>query len=186
MESRGRSFTFAKGACVAATMSSTSRADESRSEPRTSPGGGTEAEDNRGQNVLVLDMREQTTAFDYFVIATGTSNRQLRAMSDAIDDVLQKQFGHPPPRPRRLSKTATGSCSTTAPSSSTCSTRPSATTTGWKSSGPVRCRWRGRRPVLLIGEQAEMGALGLSVNRWPALCNSTQSRSGRKDAMAVA
>src|SRR6188474_3356025 len=54
-----------------------------------------EAEDNRGQNVLVLDMRKQTTAFDFFVIATGTSNRQLRAMSDAIDDVLQKQFGHP-------------------------------------------------------------------------------------------
>src|SRR3982750_2854718 len=53
-----------------------------------------EAEDNRGQDVLVLDMREQTTAFDFFVIATGTSNRQLRAMSDAIDDVLQKQFGH--------------------------------------------------------------------------------------------
>jgi ribosome-associated protein len=53
-----------------------------------------EAEDNRGQNVVVLDMRDQTSAFDYFVIATGTSNRQLRAMSDAIDDVLQKQFGH--------------------------------------------------------------------------------------------
>src|SRR4051812_8185223 len=53
-----------------------------------------EAEDNRGQEVLVLDMREQTAAFDYFVIATGASNRQLRAMSDAIDDVLQKQFGH--------------------------------------------------------------------------------------------
>ncbi len=53
-----------------------------------------EAEDNRGQNVIVLDMREQTSIFDYFVIATGTSNRQLRAMSDGIDDVLQKQFGH--------------------------------------------------------------------------------------------
>ena len=53
-----------------------------------------EAEDNRGQEVLVLDMRDQTSAFDYFVIATGTSNRQLRAMSDAIDDVMQKQFGH--------------------------------------------------------------------------------------------
>ncbi len=53
-----------------------------------------EAEDNRGQDVVALDMREQTTAFDYFVVATGTSNRQLRAMSDAIDDVLQKQFGH--------------------------------------------------------------------------------------------
>lgn len=53
-----------------------------------------EAEDNRGQDVVVLDLREQTAAFDYFVIVTGTSNRQLRAMSDAIDDVLQKQFGH--------------------------------------------------------------------------------------------
>jgi ribosome-associated protein len=53
-----------------------------------------EAEENRGQNLLVLDMRSQTSAFDYFVIATGTSNRQLRAMSDAIDDVLQKQYGH--------------------------------------------------------------------------------------------
>lgn len=53
-----------------------------------------EAEDNRGQDLMVLDMREQTTAFDFFVVATGTSNRQLRAMSDAIDDVLQKQFGH--------------------------------------------------------------------------------------------
>ena len=52
-----------------------------------------EAEDNRGQDLVVLDMRDQTSAFDYFVIATGTSNRQLRAMSDAIDDVLQKQFG---------------------------------------------------------------------------------------------
>jgi ribosome-associated protein len=53
-----------------------------------------EAEDNRGQDVVVLDMRQETAAFDFFVVATGTSNRQLRAMSDAIDDVLQKQFGH--------------------------------------------------------------------------------------------
>jgi len=53
-----------------------------------------EAEDNRGKGVVVLDMREQTKAFDYFVMVTGTSGRQLRAISDAIDDVLQKQFGH--------------------------------------------------------------------------------------------
>lgn len=53
------------------------------------------AEDNRGQNVTVLDLRDQTDIFDYFVIATGSSQRQLRAMSDAIDDVLQKEMGHP-------------------------------------------------------------------------------------------
>ena len=52
------------------------------------------AEDNRGQNVVVLDLKGQTSIFDYFVIATGSSQRQLRAMSDAIDDVLQKEFGH--------------------------------------------------------------------------------------------
>ncbi|MBC7852286.1 MAG: ribosome silencing factor, partial [Pirellulaceae bacterium] len=39
--------------------------------------------------------RDQTVIFDYFVIATGSSQRQLRAISDAIDDVLQKELGHP-------------------------------------------------------------------------------------------
>ena len=53
-----------------------------------------EAEGSRGKDVLVLDMRDQTSIFDFFVVATGTSNRQLRAIADGIDDVLQKQFGH--------------------------------------------------------------------------------------------
>jgi ribosome-associated protein len=53
------------------------------------------AEDNKGHNVTVLDLRDQTVIFDYFVIATGSSQRQLRAISDAIDDVLQKELGHP-------------------------------------------------------------------------------------------
>jgi ribosome-associated protein len=50
------------------------------------------AADNRGQDVVVLDLREQTPIFDYFVLATGSSQRQLRAMADAVDDVLQKDF----------------------------------------------------------------------------------------------
>jgi len=83
-----------KGACVAGTLT--------QPVVRTSPdrslqlalAAAREAEDNRGQDVVVLDMRGETTAFDYFVVATGTSNRQLRAMSDAIDDVLQKELGH--------------------------------------------------------------------------------------------
>lgn len=51
------------------------------------------AEDNKGQDVLILDMRQQTSIFDFFVVCTGTSQRQLRAMSDAVDDVLQKELG---------------------------------------------------------------------------------------------
>jgi ribosome-associated protein len=48
---------------------------------------------NNGSDVLVLDVCEQTALFDYFVIATGTSRRQLHAISEEIDDVLQKELG---------------------------------------------------------------------------------------------
>lgn len=49
--------------------------------------------DNRGSDVLVLDVCDQTALFDYFVIATGTSRRQLHAISEEIDEVLEKQLG---------------------------------------------------------------------------------------------
>jgi ribosome-associated protein len=50
------------------------------------------AYDNRGRDVVVLDVRSLTSIFDYFVIATGTSRRQLHAMSDAIEDKLEKEL----------------------------------------------------------------------------------------------
>ena len=50
------------------------------------------AKENRGQDVLVLDLRDLTPVFDYFVVASGTSRRQLHAMSDEIDHVLQTQL----------------------------------------------------------------------------------------------
>jgi ribosome-associated protein len=51
------------------------------------------AADNRGQDVVVLDMRCQTPMFDYFVLATGTSRRQLHAMSEEIDHALEDDLG---------------------------------------------------------------------------------------------
>ena len=51
------------------------------------------AHDNRGQDILLLDLRELTPVFDYFVIATGTSRRQMHAMAEEIDRVLTEQFG---------------------------------------------------------------------------------------------
>ena len=50
------------------------------------------AESNRGRDIVVLDLRELTTMCDYFVLATGTSRRQLHAISEEIDDVLQREF----------------------------------------------------------------------------------------------
>lgn len=49
--------------------------------------------ENRGRDLVVLDLRDVTPVFDYFVIATGTSGRQLHAMSEEIDRVLEKQLG---------------------------------------------------------------------------------------------
>jgi ribosome-associated protein len=51
------------------------------------------AEDNRGRDIVVLDMRALTPIFDYFVIATGTSRRQLHAMSEEIDHTLEDDLG---------------------------------------------------------------------------------------------
>ena len=47
------------------------------------------AAENRGRDIVLLDMRELTPLFDYFVLATGTSRRQLHAMSEEIDHTLE-------------------------------------------------------------------------------------------------
>lgn len=51
------------------------------------------AEANRGQDVVILDMRDATPIFDYFVVATGSSRRQLHAMSEEIDHALEEGLG---------------------------------------------------------------------------------------------
>jgi ribosome-associated protein len=51
------------------------------------------AEDNRGREIVVLDLRELTPIFDYFVIVTGTSRRQLHAISEGIDHTLEDDLG---------------------------------------------------------------------------------------------
>ena len=51
------------------------------------------AAENKGQDIVVLDMSQQTAWFDYFVIATGRSGRQLRAISDEIDHTLEQKLG---------------------------------------------------------------------------------------------
>lgn len=51
------------------------------------------AADNRGTDIVVLDMRELTSVFDFFVIASGTSKRQIHAMSEEIDHALEDRMG---------------------------------------------------------------------------------------------
>ncbi len=52
----------------------------------------TTAAENGGTEIAVLDMTGHTAIFDYFVIATGTSRRQLHAMSEEIDHKLEDEL----------------------------------------------------------------------------------------------
>lgn len=51
------------------------------------------ADENRGRDIVILDLRELTPIFDYFVLATGASRRQLHAMSEEIDHFLEDKLG---------------------------------------------------------------------------------------------
>ena len=50
------------------------------------------AAENGAQDLVVLDMSKHTAIFDYFVIATGTSRRQLHAISEEIDHKLEDEL----------------------------------------------------------------------------------------------
>lgn len=51
------------------------------------------AAENRGRDIVILDLRELTCIFDFFVLVSGTSRRQLHAISEEIDHVLEGELG---------------------------------------------------------------------------------------------
>lgn len=51
------------------------------------------AESKRAEAIVVLDLRDQTLITDYFVICTGTSRVQIRAIVDGAAEALA---GHRP------------------------------------------------------------------------------------------
>ena len=46
--------------------------------------------DKKAQDVVVLDLRKASAFTDFFVIATGTSVRQVQAIADAVQASLTK------------------------------------------------------------------------------------------------
>jgi ribosome-associated protein len=82
-----------QGAPVSSTPS---RSEVSRSQPARSLELATLAArtiaENQGQEIVILDMTRHTALFDYFVVGTGASVRQLRAIADDIDDNMLRQL----------------------------------------------------------------------------------------------
>jgi ribosome-associated protein len=49
------------------------------------------AQDHKAREIVVLDMREITPLYDYFVIATGSSRRQLHTLAEEIDSAMHRE-----------------------------------------------------------------------------------------------
>ncbi len=52
-------------------------------------------EDVKGKDIVRLDVREMTSVTDYMVVASGTSNRHVKALADAVAE-KSKEAGHRP------------------------------------------------------------------------------------------
>jgi len=52
----------------------------------------TAADDKKAQNITILDLREVSSVTDYFVICTGSSSTQTKAIADNIEEKLEKDY----------------------------------------------------------------------------------------------
>jgi ribosome-associated protein len=48
------------------------------------------ATDNKARDVLVLDMRSITPLYDFFVLASGSSRRQVHTITEEVDAALHE------------------------------------------------------------------------------------------------
>ena len=49
-------------------------------------------EERKGEDIVMLDLREVSPIADYFVIATSDNERMLRALIRSIDEVIAKNY----------------------------------------------------------------------------------------------
>lgn len=56
------------------------------------------ADDKKALNMVGLDLREVASFTEYFLIATGTNQRQVQAIADEINEQLKKQLRRRPVR----------------------------------------------------------------------------------------
>ena len=56
------------------------------------------ADDRKAEDIVLLQVNEVSYLADFFVVATGFSRTQVRAIADSIEDKLEKEFGKTPIR----------------------------------------------------------------------------------------
>ena len=48
--------------------------------------------DKKGENIVLLDIQALSTIADYFVIASGTSERQLKALTEGVSETVRENL----------------------------------------------------------------------------------------------
>jgi ribosome-associated protein len=51
---------------------------------------------NKAENIVLLDLRPDTVIADFFVICTATSDRHIRALADYVREGVRDAFGKSP------------------------------------------------------------------------------------------
>jgi ribosome-associated protein len=54
------------------------------------------AEDKQASDIVMLDLREMNTIADYFVVCSGESDRQLRAIVNSVQEGIEDRFEQRP------------------------------------------------------------------------------------------
>jgi ribosome-associated protein len=53
-------------------------------------------EDKKGEDILLMDIHDQCSFTDYFILCSGASERQLKAIVDAVLETASQRFGLSP------------------------------------------------------------------------------------------
>jgi ribosome-associated protein len=53
-------------------------------------------EDKKAESIVLLDLRPDTVIADFFVICTGNSERQLKALAEYVHEGVKERFGEKP------------------------------------------------------------------------------------------
>ncbi len=53
-------------------------------------------DENKSENIVLLDLRPDTIIADFFVICTATSDRQIRALVDYVKEGVKEAFQKTP------------------------------------------------------------------------------------------
>jgi len=54
-------------------------------------------QEKKGQNILTMNLKKIPSAVcDYFVLCSGTSNTQVEAIADSVEEIVRKALGDKP------------------------------------------------------------------------------------------